>query len=64
MFDDERLACDEWFFYQLRPECDGDRSAAEDFWTGEIGLKDRPGEWVKGFIEGALDVWDKVKSQI
>jgi hypothetical protein len=49
------------------PERDGDRSAAEEFWNQCLGddanLADDP-QFVKGFVEGALELWDEVKDAV
>jgi hypothetical protein len=53
--------------FTVWPEYDGNRAAVEDFWTQALGddtsAADDP-EFVKGFVEGALDLWDKVKAQL
>jgi hypothetical protein len=62
----ERIA-----FVILGGEHDGDRGAASDFWEEAVDWeeaverKDHPAnEFVRGFAEGALEVWDQVKDLI
>ena len=47
----------------IHPEHDGDRDQADEFWGGVIGriLRDAacPDVLLKGFAEGALEIWDK-----
>jgi len=47
----------------IHPEHDGDRDKADEFWVGVIGniLRDAacPDTLLKGFAEGALEVWGK-----
>lgn len=49
----------------IHPEHDGDRHEADEFWEAMIGsiLRDAacPDTLLKGFAEGALEVWDKNK---
>ena len=53
--------------FVIWPEDDGDRSNAQSFWEGVLGddisTADDP-QFVKGFIEGALDLWDQVKNKL
>jgi hypothetical protein len=63
---DERSAYSaaEHFVFRIRPECDGEREAVSDFWE-QRGREDHPqDEFVRGFAEGALEVWDDVKDQL
>src|SRR5262249_12612635 len=56
----ERIA-----FVILGEEYDGDRDEASNFWEQQAGQKKHPpDEFVRGFAEGALEVWDLVKDQI
>ena len=44
---------------------DGDRSAASDFWEAQTGHDRVPlNAFVKGFVDGALEVWGDVKDKI
>lgn len=56
---DERLYC------ELHPE-DEDRGGSSEFWEGMVG--DEPScqsdEWVRGFAEGALAIFDQIANQI
>ncbi len=56
----------ERFVFVIRPELDGDRQAARDFWGAIFGdIADLPqDELVIGFASGALDVWGLVQSQL
>lgn len=59
---------DECLFFTIRPEVEKDRREAEAFWESEGGdslqaAKDR-GEFVRGFAEGALDLWLSVKDEL
>jgi hypothetical protein len=55
----------ERLFFAINPDADGDRGAASEFAEtisgndGDIG-----GAWLKGFAEGAIAVWEKVKDQL
>lgn len=56
----ERLA------FVIEPQSDGDSSEAAFFWEGVAG-DDAPldkDDWVRGFAEGALDIWGRVKDQL
>lgn len=55
----------ELFVFIVRPENEQDRAYAESFWR-ELGrdylqIED---EWMRGFAEGALEVWKEVKSKL
>jgi hypothetical protein len=55
----------EHFVFKVRPDDDGDRTAARDFWKEQdFEIEDCNAEFVRGFAEGALRVWDKVKDEI
>lgn len=49
------------------PEKDEDRSAAEMFWEEALGddakLAD-DAQFVKGFVQGAIELWDQVKDKL
>ena len=51
----------------IHPKHEGDRSVAEEFWERQLGdqasLAHEP-IFVKGFVEGALDLWDQVKDEL
>jgi hypothetical protein len=56
----ERIA-----FVILGGDCVGDRGEASNFWEQQVGQeKHPPDEFVRGFAEGALEVWDLVKDEI
>jgi len=52
-------------FFTMNP--DEDNTAAVDFWTNVLfdphSNKPWEGAFVRGFAEGALEVWDEVKDQ-
>jgi hypothetical protein len=53
--------------FTVWPEHDGDRAVVRDFWEQALGddtsAADDP-QFVKGFVEGALALWDEVKDQL
>ena len=59
---------DEEFFFALHPENDKDRRAAKDFWECAVGdsLQQAAfrGSLLKGFAEGALEIWLAVKNEL
>jgi hypothetical protein len=56
----ERIA-----FVILAEEYDGDWGEASNFWEQQAGQeKHPPDEFVRGFAEGALEIWDLVKDEI
>jgi hypothetical protein len=53
--------------FGIWPDRDGDRSAAEEFWEERLGDDASAAEhvqFVRGFVDGALDMWRKVKDQL
>jgi hypothetical protein len=58
---------DEWLFFRIRPDCEGDRSEARHFWEVVLGKEahtaDNP-SFVQGFVEGALGLWAEVKNRL
>ena len=56
----------ELFVFTINPETDGDRQIARDFWAGKPGFEDAAsvGAFVRGFAEGALEVWEAVKLRL
>ena len=58
----------EAFFFMISPESDRDRRAAEEFWETILGEQSAriaySDDFVQGFAEGAMDVWDEVKDQL
>lgn len=58
----------EWVVFDIRPNTDGNREAADEFWENVLGvgyqafISDE--QFIKGFAEGALDVWADVKDQL
>jgi hypothetical protein len=62
--DRDAYGASERFVFAIWPERDGERAAATDFWE-QLGVEDVPSdEFVRGFAEGALSVWDQVKDQL
>jgi hypothetical protein len=59
---------DEGLFFAMHPDADKDRRAAEDFWACFAGDAIRqatnPGAFLKGFAEGARDLWLSVKDEL
>ena len=59
---------DENLFFAMVPEADGDRQAANDFWelaTGNsLQQAANRGSFLKGFAEGAIDLWLSVKDEL
>jgi hypothetical protein len=57
----------ELMVFTVRPDNDEIHVAAEEFWEFELGdnvsAADNP-QFVKGFIDGALDLWYEVKEQL
>jgi hypothetical protein len=54
----------EHFVFQIWPEDDGDRQAASNFWEQQ-GYEYYPDDdFVHGFAEGALSIWDHVKDKL
>jgi hypothetical protein len=55
------------FFYDIWPEKNGNQAAADSFWF-QNGLpkltSNEAGLFVQAFADGALSVWDEVKSQV
>jgi hypothetical protein len=57
-------AASEHFVFRIWPESDGARGDAQNFWEQQ-GCEDHPqDEFVHGFADGALEVWDEVKDQL
>jgi len=58
----------ELLYFQLEPDHNGDRESARDFWERAVGddgdTNIQEGELVRGFAEGALDIWRSVKHQL
>lgn len=58
----------ESLYISIRPESDQSRSAVGCFWEAILGdshdKRLTQGQWVKGFAEGALSVWDRVKARL
>jgi hypothetical protein len=50
--------------FRIWPDDDRDRDAASNFWESQ-GHEEYPDdEFVRGFAEGALEIWDQVKNQL
>jgi hypothetical protein len=58
----------ELLVFVIQPENEADRRAAADFWEAVTGEKRSAlatrDEYIKGFAEGALELWDEVKNHI
>ncbi len=54
------------FVFQVFPEWDGSREASRDFWETQAGDDNGyPDDaFVRGFAEGALEIWDQVKGEL
>jgi hypothetical protein len=63
----QAYSADEWLFFRIRPEFEGDREEARLFWEDVLGedahLTDIP-SFVQGFAEGALGLWGEVKDRL
>jgi hypothetical protein len=59
---DSAYGSGELFFFTICPEDDGDREAASDFWEDHEESNDS--EYVRGFADGALNVWSEIKDQL
>jgi hypothetical protein len=58
----------EVIYFSIDPECGEDRDSADGFWTMALGETEteqtiQP-ESVRGFVQGALDVWNEVRTQL
>lgn len=57
----------QWVVFAIRPETDKDRHAAEEFW-GDVLVDEFPkaeeDQFVRGFAEGALEVWAEVSPHL
>jgi hypothetical protein len=54
-------------FFVLRPEDEGHFAAADDFWHSEVGAEDEELEsddFIRGFADGALEVWEAVQESL
>lgn len=57
----------EWFCFAIRPDDESDRAAAAEFWESAVDRKPPRGEtpsFVRGFAEGALEVWREVEDEL
>ncbi len=64
---DDAYGSGERLYFVISPEDDGDRGASCGFWESQLGLEDGScpkDSLVRGFVEGALEVWDEVKDQL
>ena len=53
--------------FAIRPESEKDRDAAVDFWEFILGDDidvTRSDDWLRGFAEAALSVWDSVTDEV
>jgi len=56
---------EEIVFFAMVGNDDNDRNAASDFWEMVTGRDQTPrSAFVRGFVEGAVEIWDEVKDQI
>jgi hypothetical protein len=60
----EAYSAAERFYFMIRPDYVGDRGAAFGFWSTVVNGKMPAGEFVHGFADGALAVWDGVRDQL
>jgi hypothetical protein len=51
------------FVFTISPEHDGDLQVLGEFWEHHSGEPFPTGDFVYGFAEGALDIWDEVSDQ-
>jgi len=55
----------ESLYFKIDPDQDKERSSAREFWAGITeDDKDDKNDWLRGFAEGALAIWEAVKTQI
>lgn len=57
----------ERFVFLIRPETDGDRSACGEFWEEVLGDDVHMAggaAWLRGFADGALEIWWEVERQL
>lgn len=58
----------EWLYFQMFPEHDRERVESEGFWAYVLKDEDDPRRFdagfLRGFAEGALDIWNQVKNQL
>ena len=52
--------------FAISPERNGDREIAREFWEGNVSSPhlSLKSEFVRGFAEGALDLWKEVSDQL
>lgn len=56
----------EILFFQIQPDADGDRDESERFWEHAFGddFDTDDTDLLRGFAEGALQVWNEVKGKL
>jgi hypothetical protein len=57
----------ERLYFLIRPDDDRERDSAASFWDDVVKAPEHKVEqscWVRGFAEGAWDVWETVKGQL
>jgi hypothetical protein len=59
------LPATQWVYFHMYPENRGDRSAVKEFWESALGDEREVDDlFVKGFCDGALEVWAEVRDQL
>jgi hypothetical protein len=64
LFGQSARGAQEDFVFTINPDTYGDRRASEEFWEWHSGMQDPSREFVQGFAEGALEVWNDAADQI
>ena len=49
-------------YYEIEPEMQGDDVSAKDFWDHYVDVEGV--DYLRGFVEGALSVWEAVKKEL
>lgn len=65
-YSDAAYSLDEVVFHWIDgcPNCAIDPDKAASFWAENFGEKGLYKERIRGFIDGAISVWDKIKDQV
>jgi hypothetical protein len=53
-----------YILVEMDPKCEGDRVASEGFWEEALDEQYPEGDLLRGFCDGALEVWDQVKDKL
>jgi hypothetical protein len=66
--DNAAWSCCEWLFFQIEPGCDGCRQEAIHFWEMVLYDDDKQLAWepefVRGFVEAAIERWEELKPEL